>query len=300
MSRVAVLGLGRMGAPMAAHLVRAGHRVLVWNRGEQGHERLAAELAELAPGQAPPERAATPALAAAEADLVITMLADGPALEAVLFGPDGVAGAVRAGTVVCDMGTIGVETALACAERLAGSGVAFLDAPVSGSVAGVRSSLLLVMVGGPEEACRSAGPVLHAFAANVLRVGDTGSGQAMKLAVNAVVHTLNASLSESLVLAERGGVPRHTALEVFAGSAVAAPFLLYKRAAFEEPEAAPVAFTVDLMRKDLELIERFAAGHRSAVPVASAVHEVCDEASAAGLGERDMSALAEHHRASRR
>jgi 3-hydroxyisobutyrate dehydrogenase-like beta-hydroxyacid dehydrogenase len=295
MSRVAVLGLGRMGAPMAAKLVRAGHDVTVWNRGEAGYRRLAEEL-ELAPGPGTSSQADSPAQAVADVDVVITMFADGAALESVLFGPGGVAAAVGKDTVICDMATIGVDAALACARRLAESGIAFLDAPVSGSVPTVRAAGLLVMVGGPAHAAQSVEPVLRAFAKQVLPVGGNGSGQAMKLAVNSVVHSLNASLSEAIVLAEHGGVARETVLDVLAGSVVAAPYLLYKRAAYEDPAGQPVAFTVDLMRKDLDLIREFAASRDCAVPVALAVHDVSDAASAAGFGGHDMSAIAEHHR----
>ncbi len=293
MTRVAVLGLGRMGAPMAAMLLRAGHEVSTWNRGAAGHRRLREELAA---GDPVPRRAGTPAAAVDGAEVVITMLADGAALEAVLFGPDGVAGATAPGAVVCDMGTIGTEAAVRCAGRLARAGVPFLDAPVSGSVASVRGGSLLVMVGGPAPAADLVAPVLAAFAGTVVRVGDSGGGQAMKLAVNAVVHSLNASVSEALVLAERGGVPRDTALEVMSGSAVAAPFLLYKRAAFADPGGQPVAFTVDLMRKDLDLIREFARSRAAPVPLADTVGRICDDAATAGFGEHDMSAIAEHHR----
>ncbi len=294
MSRVAVLGLGRMGAPMAARLAAAGHQVRVWNRGEAGHRRLDRELA---PGVRPPAVASTPAEAVAGAEFVLTMLADAAALEQVLFGPDGAAAALADGTVVCDMGTIGVGAALACADRLRPYPVAFLDAPVSGSVPAVRAGTLTVMAGGPPQPLRRIEPVLLAFASTVHRVGGTGSGQAMKLAVNAALHALNAALSESLVLAEHGGVDRRTALDVLSGSAVAAPFLLYKRAAFEDPAAQPVAFTVDLMRKDLELIRSFASDSGAPMPVSTAVAVVCDTAAQAGFGDHDMSAIAEHHRA---
>jgi 3-hydroxyisobutyrate dehydrogenase-like beta-hydroxyacid dehydrogenase len=152
------------------------------------------------------------------------------------------------------------------------------------------------MAGGDPTAVAEATPVLESFAARVLRVGDTGSGQAMKLAVNSVLHTLNAALSESLVLAERGGVPRATALEVLAGSAVGAPYVHYKRASFADPDGQPVAFTVDLMRKDLELILGFARSRSSPVPLAEVVSGVSAQAAAAGLGARDMSVLAELHR----
>jgi 3-hydroxyisobutyrate dehydrogenase-like beta-hydroxyacid dehydrogenase len=294
--KVAVLGLGRMGAPMAAHVLRAGHAVRVWNRGPTGRQRLAEELRTLDVSAAA-EQAATPADAVRDADVVLTVLADGAALGEVLFGPGGVASAAAPGTVVCDLATIGVAAAQAHAAELAAHGLPFVDAPVSGSVATVRARSLLVMAGGAVPAVDRATPVLLSFAQRVLRVGDTGSGQAMKLAVNSVLHTLNAAVGESLVLAERGGVDRATALEVLAGSAVAAPYVLYKRASFLDPDGQPVAFTVDLMRKDLALILEFAASRSSPVPLAAVVGELSAEASAAGLGARDMSAIAELHRA---
>ncbi|HJP79382.1 MAG TPA: NAD(P)-dependent oxidoreductase [Pseudonocardiaceae bacterium] len=292
---IAVLGLGRMGAAMAAHLVRAGHDVRVWNRGPAGYDRLADELALLkVPAGA--QRVATPADAVRDADLILTVLADDAALRSVLFGPNGVVDGARPGTIVCDLATIGVESALASADGLAEAGLVFVDAPVSGSVATVRSRSLLVMAGGDADAIATATPVLESFAKRVVRVGDTGSGQACKLAVNSVVHTLNAAVSEALVLAERGGVDREIALDVLSNSAVAAPYVLYKRASFADPGGQPVAMTVDLMRKDLELILRFARSRSSPVPLVEVVSDVSAEASAAGLGARDMSTLAELHR----
>ncbi|HEY1571735.1 MAG TPA: NAD(P)-dependent oxidoreductase [Pseudonocardiaceae bacterium] len=294
-TRVALLGLGRMGAPMAAHLVRARHATRVWNRSAAGHRRLADELAVLGVS-AVAEHAATPDEAVRDADVVLTVLADAAALGSVLFGPHGVAGAVGPGAVVCDLGTIGVAEARAQAAELAVAGVSFVDAPVSGSVAGARSRSLLVMAGGEPDVVDRATPVLESLATRVLRVGDTGAGQAMKLAVNSVLHTLNAAIGESLVLAERGGVPRRTALEVLAGSAVAAPYVVYQRACFADPDGQPVAFTVDLMRKDIDLILRFAGSRSSPMPLAEVVRAVADQASGAGLGERDMSTIAELHR----
>lgn len=299
MSRIAVLGLGRMGAPLAARLAATGHQVQVWNRGEAGHRRLTAELAAVDTSEthAIPVRTASPAAAVRGAEYIITMLADATALTSVLFGPDGVAEGVASDAVVCDMGTIGVACAQECARRLGTSGVAFLDAPVSGSVPAVRSGTLLVMVGGSAVAFHRVKPVLEVFGPQVHRVGDSGSGQAMKLAVNSVLHSYNAALSESLVLAERGGVDRGTALDILAGSAAAAPYLRYKRAAFEDPQGQPVAFTVDAMVKDLHLIRGLAAGCAAPVPVVETVLAICGQASSAGLGDQDMSAIAEHHRA---
>jgi 3-hydroxyisobutyrate dehydrogenase-like beta-hydroxyacid dehydrogenase len=295
-STVAVLGLGRMGAAMAAALVAAGHEVTVWNRGEGGHLRLDEELELRSASATRPARAKTPAEAVAGAEFVIAMLADGPALNAVVAGPDGVAGALAPGAVFCDMATSGVEAAVRNAERVTASGGVYLDAPVSGSVPTVRAGKLLVMASGPEQAVARVQPVFTAFAARVLHVGAAGAGQAMKLSVNAVLHILNGALSEGLVLAESGGVPREAALEVFASSVVGAPFVQYKRAAFADPDGQPVAFTVDLMRKDLGLVTDLAARHTSPVPLAEATARVTEAAIAAGLGAKDMSALAVFHR----
>lgn len=289
LTRVALLGLGRMGAPMTARLLAAGNPVRVWNRSAAGHRRLADELA-LLDVSATAERAATPADAVRDADLVLTVLA------AVLFGQDGVADAAAPGTVVCDLATIGVAAVREHSAALAARGLSFVDAPVSGSVPAVRAGSLLVMAGGDPAAVDTAAPVLAAFAKRVVRVGATGSGQAMKLAVNSVLHTLNAALSESLVLAERGGVPRATALEVLADGAVAAPYVHYKRASFADPDGQPVAFTVDLMGKDLALILGFARSRSSPGPLAETVSGVTAAAVAAGLGSQDMSTLAELHR----
>jgi 3-hydroxyisobutyrate dehydrogenase len=289
---IAVLGLGRMGAPMAARLVRAGHRVRAWNRGPAGHQRLAEELALLGESRTA-ERADSAADAVTGAELVLTVLADGPALTEVLTR---VADRLAPGMVVCDLATIGVAAVAEATALLAPHRVSFVDAPVSGSVPAVRAGTLLVLAAGPTAAVAAVEPALGAFAARVLRVGDSGSGQAMKLAVNSVLHSLNAALSEALVLAERGGVPRETALEVLANSAVGAPFVQYKRAAFTEPGVHPPAFTVDLMRKDLDLVLGFARDRRTPAPVAETVRAVSEQAAVAGLGAQDMSALAELHR----
>ena len=133
-------------------------------------------------------------------------------------------------------------------------GATLLDAPVSGSVPVVERGELLIMVGGDADALDRARPVLEALSSTIIHVGELGTGATMKLAVNALVHGLNAALSESLVLAERAGVDRTTAYEVFASGAAAAPFVLYKRAAFERPDETPVAFSLDLVGKDLDLI----------------------------------------------
>lgn len=293
-STVALLGLGRMGAAMAAGLSGTVPRLVVWNRGAGGLDLLRGEL-----GARPmPEVAETAAEAVDGAELILTMLADGPALEAVLFGPGGV-GALRPGTVLVDSSTIGVPAAHRVARRLGEQGVAFVDAPVSGSVATVRAGRLLVMAGGDGPSVRRAAEVLAPVASQVVHVGGHGSGQAMKLSVNAVLHAFNAAVSEALVLCERAGVSTEVGYDVLAGSVVGAPFLEYKRAAFTRPGVHPPAFTVDLMAKDLRLIEEHAAGSQAEVPVTAAVLALADEVRRAGHGSDDMSAVAVHLRRQR-
>jgi 3-hydroxyisobutyrate dehydrogenase-like beta-hydroxyacid dehydrogenase len=154
------------------------------------------------------------------------------------------------------------------------------------------------MVGGDPAALDRARPVLEALSKRILHVGDLGAGATMKLAVNALVHAINVAVSEALVLAERSGVERSVAYEVFASGAGAAPFVLYKRAAFEHPEETPVAFSLDLVAKDLDLILSLAEEVGAPMDQAGVNTSVVRAAVQAGLGSRDLSAIADFLRAS--
>jgi 3-hydroxyisobutyrate dehydrogenase-like beta-hydroxyacid dehydrogenase len=196
------------------------------------------------------------------------------------------------------MSTIAPDTVRAIAPRLAERDAVLLDAPVSGSVPVVEAGELLVMVGGEAEPLERARPVLDPLARMVIHVGGSGAGATMKLAVNALIHGLDVALSESLVLAERAGIERSTAYEVFANGAAAAPFVLYKRAAFERPEETPVAFRLDLVAKDLDLILELAAEVGAPMPQAASNRAEVGAAVDAGLGASDISAVAVYLRGS--
>ena len=273
-----------MGAAMARKLAEAGHRVTLWNRSPEPAQRLADELAT-----AGVRAVATAGEAVAEADVVLSVLASGAATEAVLLDPATLAG-LRPGAVVCDLATSGIETAELLAERLSAAGVRFVDAPVSGSVPTVLSGQLLVMASGDEGAVAALEPVLASFAKRVVRVGPAGAGQAMKLAVNLVVHGLNAAVSEALVLATRAGISPAAAYDVFCDSVIAAPFVQYKRPAFLDP-STPVAMTLDLSAKDLRLIVAAAEGLGLDASVAKTVSARVAAACAAGYADQDMAAL---------
>jgi 3-hydroxyisobutyrate dehydrogenase-like beta-hydroxyacid dehydrogenase len=288
--RVAVLGAGNMAGAMVGTLRRAGLDVIVWNR-----------TAERAEGVAETHGAATAATAAEAvhaADVALSSLADDDAVLATYLGDDGAASGAGPEQVLLEMSTIAPATARRVGEAVTERGAAFLDAPVSGSVPVVEKGELTIMVGGDASGLERAGPVLDALAAKVFHVGTLGAGATVKLAVNALVHAIDVGLSEALVLAEKAGVERSAAYDVFAAGAAAAPFVLYKRPAFEDPDRAPLTFTLDLMAKDLDLILSLAKSVDVPMDQAERNREIVDRALAAGFAGRDMSAVADFLRRS--
>ncbi|WP_338118143.1 NAD(P)-dependent oxidoreductase [Streptomyces coryli] len=283
--RIAVVGTGRMGAAMAGRLREAGIAVTVYNRTRATAEELAARTGAVV--------VATAREAAAAADVVVVSLADDAAAAGTYGGADGIAVGLRPGSVVLETSTIAPETVAALAALAEKQGAVLLDTPVSGSVAFAEHGELIVMAGGPAEALERARPVLNILAARVIHVGGSGAGAVMKLALNSVVHGLNLALSEALVLAERSGVAREMAYDVFAASAAGAPFVHYKRAAFVHPEDAAVGFTLGLVAKDLELI--LDRAERAGVPMEQAAFNLRQVRAAgeAGYADRDLSAMAD-------
>jgi 3-hydroxyisobutyrate dehydrogenase-like beta-hydroxyacid dehydrogenase len=171
--------------------------------------------------------------------------------------------------------------------------VALLDAPVSGSVALAESGQLYAMVGGDPDAYERARPVLDAMTKGHTLLGRSGSGAAMKLAVNGAIAVTNEAIAEALVVAERYGIEREAAYDVLSSGAVASPFVLYKRDSFLNPETAPVGFTVALLHKDLTLVLALAAELGVEVPTVEAAVGVVDQAIGAGLEDADLTRVAD-------
>jgi 3-hydroxyisobutyrate dehydrogenase-like beta-hydroxyacid dehydrogenase len=286
--RVGFAGLGRMGSRMARNLARAGLLAGVYNRTAAVADELARELGTAA--------CATAAELAARANVLVTMVADERASLELYTGREGLVEALQTGTVAVEMSTVSVRYVRRLASLLAPRRGVLLDVPVSGSVAMAEAGTLALFVGGPDEAAERVAPVLETLGSTILRLGATGMGAAMKLAVNTVVYGLNEALSEGLVLAERSGIARERAYEAFVSSAVAAPFVHYRRAAFERPSETPAAFSVTLAEKDLDLILSFAAEVGAQVPQARLNADVLRRAAEAGFGETDVSAVAEYLR----
>jgi 3-hydroxyisobutyrate dehydrogenase len=277
---VGFAGLGRMGFPMARNVLAAGFPLLVWNRTAERCTPLVEQGADAVPDPA----------SLAAADVVVTMLTDGPAAHSVLV-ESGLLERLRPGSVVLEMSTIGPAAASELADEARRHDVHLLDAPVSGSVSVAEAGELFAMVGGEQGAYEQAAPVLDAMTKGHMLLGPSGAGAAMKLAVNAMIAVTNESLAETLVLAERFGIDRERAYDVLAGGVLASPFLLYKRNAFLRPETEPVAFTTGLMHKDVSLAQELAAGLDVRLPTVAAAIGVLDEALRAGLGEADMASV---------
>jgi 3-hydroxyisobutyrate dehydrogenase len=280
---VAIVGTGRMGGAMARRLRASGQRVVLYNRTSGRAAHIAAEIdASLA----------TTARDAASCDIVLVSLSDDAALAEMYAGPDGLLAGLGPGTAVVETSTVDPSTVRGLARQVEERSAFLLDAPVSGSVPLVERGELTFMAGGDAGALDRVRPVLDVLAARVFHLGPVGAGATMKLAVNSIVHGLNQALCEALVLAEKAGLPREAAYEVFASSAVAAPFVQYKRPAFEHPESTPVAFMLDLVAKDLELSDALADRVGARMDQLAANRAVVRDALAAGLGESDMSTLA--------
>jgi 3-hydroxyisobutyrate dehydrogenase-like beta-hydroxyacid dehydrogenase len=285
---VGVLGTGRMGGSMARALATAGFPLVLYNRTP---ERAAALAVELGAATAP-----TPAELAEVSDVCISSLADARAVAESYEGRGGLITGLRPGSIVLEMSTVLPETILGLEPAVRARGAVALDAPVSGSVSLASSGQLTIMVGGALDDLERARPVLDALAGHVFHMGPLGSGAAMKLAVNAVVFGLNQALSEALVLAERAGIDRTAAYDVLAASAVGAPFVSYKRAAFLSPDSIPPAFSLELAEKDLRLIDALAQSVHLDMLQARANLGYLIDAEASQGGEADISAVATHIR----
>lgn len=288
MPDVAFIGLGRMGAPMAANLTRAGHEVVLHNRTRAKAEALAAEIGASV--------ADTPREAASRAAVIITMVADEPALLAVHQGEDGVLAGLEEGDIAIDMGTTGPAGIGRLAPLVEAAGGVLVDAPVSGSTDAASSASLTIMVGGPKAAVEAVRPLLAAMGERIYHLGGTGAGAVTKLVVNNIIYALGNAVSESLVVAERAGLDRAQVYEVFESSAVAAPMIHYRHDAFLAPEDTPAAFAMTLAHKDLRLLTELAQELGVPVEQATANKSLIGRAVDAGLGDNDMADVAAYLR----
>jgi 3-hydroxyisobutyrate dehydrogenase-like beta-hydroxyacid dehydrogenase len=272
-TRVAFLGLGRMGRPMAERLLGAGHHVTVWNRTVskcEGFDHIAG----------------SPSKAVAGADVVITIVSDPDALRDVVF-TSGMAKATRPDAVVIDMSTIGVRAAKRFHEGIERS---TLDAPVGGGVAQAAAGELHVLVGGERGALDRARDVLGVFG-EIVHCGGSGAGQAAKLCFNAVLAVTMSGVGEAIALGERLGLSTATVLDVLGRSSAGA--MVAKKGPMVEAAEYPASFALSLMRKDANLAKEAAKDGDAWLPLAGLVADLLERAEREGLGEGDYSGITE-------
>jgi len=284
--RVAFLGLGIMGRPMAANLVDAGFHVTVWNRTHERAEEFAAEHSGV-------RVAATPGGAAAGAQLAITMLPDSPQVEEVLFGPSGAAEGLSLVDLAIDMSTIAPTDSRAIGERLREErGAAFLDAPVTGSRPKAEDGTLTIMVGGEPADFERGRPVLHALGELIVHVGPQGHGSMVKLINNTLAAVNAEGLAEALILADRAELDVDALLTVVGAGSGASAMLDLKARPMLERDLDPL-FKLEHMLKDVRHFLSEARALGIATPVAQRAADQYMRADSKGLGDRDFAAVIE-------
>ena len=282
MERVGFVGLGTMGASMAANLARAGFPLAVWNR-TPGR---AADLLELGATEA-----ASRADVARSADVVVICVSDTPDVEDVLFGVDGIASGARADLLVVDCSTIAPSATRDFAARLARAGIELVDAPVSGGSEGARNATLTIFVGGEADAVERARRVLSAMGRTITHVGPIGSGQAVKAVNQVILAGTYLGVAEGIVLAMKAGLDVEQAVEALSGGA-AQSWVLANRSGRMIANDYPLGFKVELHRKDLEIALGLARELGAALPVSALAVQLESGLIAQGHAADDMSALA--------
>jgi 3-hydroxyisobutyrate dehydrogenase-like beta-hydroxyacid dehydrogenase len=283
-TEVAFLGIGSMGAPLAGRLSRAGHQLTVWSRTAAHAEALAGRAAV----------AASPAAAAAKAEVAITMLSDGGALEEVVLGRDGLAEGMQAGTLLIDMSTTGPAPARKVAKALRAKRVDFVDAPVAGSAGPAAEGNLAIMIGGEPEAVERARPLLAVLGdpERTWHLGPVGAGQAAKLMVNVVLGGVTAAVAEGFVLGRVLGLQPSHALDVLERASEGGGLAKRKREKLASGDYTEASFRLALMHKDLRLAVDAARAARASLPVAERVAELFAGAKGRDLADLDYSAVA--------
>jgi 3-hydroxyisobutyrate dehydrogenase-like beta-hydroxyacid dehydrogenase len=274
--RVAFLGLGIMGHAMATNLVKAGHEVTVWNRTP-------GKLVEGA-GMAP-----TPAAAAQGAEVVWMCVSDTAAVEKVLFGPEGVEQSLSEGAIIADSSTISPSATVKFAERVRAKGVSYVDAPMTGSKIGAGNGTLIFMVGGEEATIDRLSPLFAAMGKKIFRMGETGKGQATKLAMNLQIALIFEGFAEAITLATKLGVDPKQLVSLIEATMVRSGVVDYKAPFVLQHDFTP-NFPLRLMHKDILLTLDAAKEARVKLPALETVEEIYDLATEEGHRDLDYAA----------
>jgi 3-hydroxyisobutyrate dehydrogenase-like beta-hydroxyacid dehydrogenase len=279
---VGLIGLGLMGKPMGANLLKAGFPLVVWNRTASRADDLVKQGAKLA---------ANPREVASQADVLITIVSDPPALEEVLWGANGAMDALRRGTVHIDSSTVSPALARRVAQACADRGVDFLDAPVTGGNWGAEKGELVFMIGGDAKVLDRAKPVLEVLGKKFFLLGPNGSGQTVKLGMNLVLAMEVDALAEALAVVTAAGVAGERLVEVLQSSMGRSALLDIKAPLMLKKEYAS-SFPLRLMHKDLRLALELARDQGITLPAASAAYATYTAVKDSSKDDPDYAAVA--------
>jgi 2-hydroxy-3-oxopropionate reductase len=281
--RIGFIGLGLMGTPIVLNLLKAGFAVTVWNRSQP----------KLAPAlDAGADRADTVAALAGQSDVVMMMVTDAAASEAVIGGPDGVLDNARPGTILIDMGSIAPEMSRALAGRAAARGVSMLDAPVTGNPNVARAAKLGIMVGGEAAVLEQVRPLLEALSAVIVHAGPSGAGSTLKLVNNLILGVAIEAVAEALVLARKAGIDPDCVRQITSVGGARTGAMETRGARMIAGDFSP-HFSADNMHKDLSTALRLADSLGVAAPVGAAALEILEAARAQGKGALDSAVVYE-------
>ncbi|GFE20247.1 2-hydroxy-3-oxopropionate reductase [Streptomyces nigrescens] len=279
--KIAWIGLGIMGSPMAENLIKAGYSVTGYTLEADKLERLTKNGGHAA---------GSIAEAVTDADVIITMVPASPQVEAIAYGPDGILAHARRGALLIDMSSITPQTSIDLAHAAADKGIRVLDAPVSGGEAGAIEAVLSIMAGGEQADFDAARPLLETLGKTIVRCGPHGSGQTVKAANQLIVAVNIQACAEAVVFLEKSGVDLPAALDVLGGGLAGSTVLARKKNNFTTRDFTP-GFRIDLHHKDMGIVTDAARAVGAALPVGTVVAQLVAALRAQGDGGLDHSAL---------
>ena len=282
MSKIWYVGLGDMGSRMVKRLLEAGHTVVGWNRTRAKADWL------IEMGM---EWADTPRAVAESCDVIFTMVTNTKAVAAVTQGEDGIMAALKPGKIYIDMSTMSPQYSRELAEQAAKTGAKMLDAPVSGSIVTLESGKLSIMVGGDQDAFEQVVPILQAIGPTVHHVGVNGLAVGMKIATNLGLAVQMLAFSESVLLAEKSGIPREKAVEVLMASVIASPMVKYRGPFVLEHPEGKAWFDCQMMQKDMMLALEMGRDLDVPLPTTAATNEFLTAGRGMGVGDYDFSII---------
>ena len=281
MKHIGWIGLGNMGNPMCKNLIKAGHRVTVWNRTKSK----ATEVLEMGA-----QWASSPEAVARQADYIFTMVASGAILQKVALSENGIVQGITAGKIVIDMSTVSPAESESVNQTIQDKGGYFLRAPVTGSIVPAAKGLLGLLISGDRKVFEEAKPYLRSLGKNMYWLGEHEEARVMKIALNTMVGNTTQLLAEAVTLAEKAGISVDQCMEVIAGSAVGNLIVQSKVEAISSNRYDP-AFSVHMMLKDFDLALETAKLYESSLPLTALTRQFYEESVALGRGHEDYAVL---------